>query len=157
MVTFRLSANGWMIHTWFSSDEGTIAQAIRHNNSMYEWQRIRRLLWPAKYDHAAYMLINIVGRWWLFLTGWKREYRIVGKERLIIVDLAHPRLKLALEADGERWHRDIVHEQERDEALKGTGWSVRHYRYPELNKHPRKVKRQVRRWFWNALILGFRR
>lgn len=123
----------------------------------YEYQRYQRLLWPSRYDHAAYMLIGIVGRYWLLLTGWKREYKVLGEYGWVVIDLAHPRLKLALEADGERYHMDIVKEQMRDEALKGKGWSVRHYRYPALKDEPRRVKREVRRWFWNALILNYRR
>ena len=127
----------------------------------YEYQRLRRMLWPSKYDHSAYMLIGIVGRYWLLLTGWKREYRVLGqdsngKPRMIIIDLCQPRLKLALEADGERFHMDVAREYERDWILRHKGYSVRHYRYPRLRDEPRKVKREIRRWYWNALILNYR-
>ncbi len=122
----------------------------------YEWQRIRRVLWPSRYDHAAYMLIGIVGRYWLLLTGWKREYRMMTDTGYIIIDLAHPRLKLALEADGEKWHMDIVKEQRRDEALVGKGWSVKHFRYPKLKNEPRKVRREVRHWYYSALLFHYR-
>ncbi len=119
----------------------------------YELQRLRRVWWPNRYDHSAYMLIEILGRNWLFFTGWKREYR-VGK---LMIDIAHPRLKLALEADGERWHRDIVREFDRDSALERLGWDVLHFRYPELKDHPSRVKRKVRRWFWRHLLFTIRR
>ena len=124
--------------------------------SAYEWQRIKRVLWPSRYDHAAYLLIGCVGRYWLLLTGWKREWRVMGEHGYIIIDLAHPRLKLALEADGERWHMDVVKEQRRNEALKGKGWSVKHMRYPRLRDEPRKVRREVRRWYWQALLFAYR-
>lgn len=123
----------------------------------YEYQRLQRLLWPSRYDHAAYMLINVVGRWWLWAGGWKREYKVMGEFGWVVIDLAHPRLKLALEADGERYHMDVVKEQRRDDALQGKGWSVKHYRYPMLKNEPRKVKREIRRWFYQHLLFSFRR
>lgn len=123
----------------------------------YEFQRWQRLLWPSRYDHAAYMLIGIVGRYWLLLTGWRREYKILSADYgYIVIDLAHPLLKLALEGDGERYHMDVVHEYRRDEVLGKLGWRVKHYRYPKLKHEPRKVKREVRRWFWLALLTGIR-
>jgi len=103
------------------------------------------------------MLIGCVGRYWLLLTGWKREYRMMSDHGYLIIDLAHPKLKLALEADGERWHEDVVHEVERDELLQAKGWSVKHFRYPALKNDPRKVRREVRRWFWLALLWRYRR
>jgi len=123
----------------------------------YEIQRLKRILWPERYDHAAWMLIKICGPYWLLLTGWKREYRMLGEHGWLVIDLAHPRLKLALEADGERWHEDVVREWNRDQLLHAKGWEVKHFRYPKLRDEPRKVRREVRRWFWNALILNYRR
>jgi len=123
----------------------------------YEYQRLKRMLWPEKYDHACWLLMNTVGRPWLLLTGWRREYRMMSEHGWLIIDLAHPRLKLALEADGEKYHMDVVHEQRRDDLLKAKNWSVRHYRYPRLKNEPRKVRREVRRWFYRALIFNYRR
>ena len=123
----------------------------------YEKERIMRMLFPKQRDHSAWLLMNICGRPWLLLTGWKREWRVMGEHGWIVIDLAHPRLKLALEADGEKWHRDIVKEEMRNSALQGKGWSIKHFRYPRLKNEPRKVRREVRRWFWNALILNYRR
>jgi very-short-patch-repair endonuclease len=117
----------------------------------YRFQRMRRLLWPHRYDRASYLLIKAAGSWWLFLTGWKREYKMAG----LMIDLAHPRLKLALEADGERWHIDVVREMQRDEVLAIKGYQVKHYRYPILKNQPKQVKREVRRWFYRELIISF--
>lgn len=73
----------------------------------------------------------------------------------LMIDLAHPRLKLALEADGERWHIDVVREMQRDEVLAIKGYQVKHYRYPILKNQPKQVKREVRRWFYRELIISF--
>lgn len=115
-------------------------------------RRWLRLWLPKQNDHAAWMLMNALGRWWLLLHGWKREYRVYRNGRMIIIDLAHPRLKLALEADGERWHMDIVKEQTRDELLKANGWSVKHYRYPAIKNESKRVRREVRVWYWQHKI-----
>lgn len=123
----------------------------------YEWQRLKRVFWPFRYDRSAYLLIHAVGGWWLFAAGFKREYRIMTKQGWLILDFAHPKLKLCLEADGERYHRDIVHEEVRDSTLLKKGWAIKHFRYARLKHEPRKVRREVRRWFWNALILNYRR
>jgi hypothetical protein len=122
----------------------------------YEYQRFQRMLWPNRYDHAAYMLIGIVGRYWLLLTGWKREYKVLGEYGWVVIDLAHPRLKLALEADGEQWHMDIVREQRRDETLLERGWDIKHYRYPVLKNEPERVRREVKHWFWTALLFNLK-
>ncbi len=120
---------------------------------LYRYKRIQRLLWPFRYDRTSYLLIHACGAWWLFLTGWRREYEVAG----FVIDLAHPWLKLALEADGERFHMDIVRETERDSALSFQGYSVRHYRYPAIKNQPDRVRKEVRRWFWKALIIGLKR
>lgn len=96
--------------------------------------------------------MNILGRPWLIATGWKREYYVqnaAGREAYI--DLAHPWLKLAIEADGEHWHNDP--DSVRDDMLISLGWNVKHYRYPRLKAEPRQVKREVRRWFYYHLLL----
>lgn len=118
---------------------------------MYELQRLKRVFFPKQYDHAAWLLINTVGRYWLLLTGWKREYRVEG----LIIDLAHPKLRIAVEADGQQWHTDIVHEYDRDERLQKAGWTIRHYRYPMLKNKPKKVRREVRRLYYQVLLLSF--
>ncbi len=119
----------------------------------YKAQRLQRLIWPRRYDHTSYLLIRACGSWWLFLTGWRREYEVSG----FIIDLAHPWLKLALEADGERYHMDVTREYDRDEALKFHGWHIRHYRYPAIKHQPERVRKEVRRWFYKALIIGLKR
>ena len=126
-------------------------------NRQRQIQRLLRIYFPQQRDHAAWLLINAVGRWWLLLHGWKREY-VVGTHRgLKMVDLAHPRLKIAIEADGTAYHTDVVKEFDRDEALARRGWTVRHYRYPLLKKDPKRVRREVRglfmqksfrHWWW---------
>ncbi len=118
----------------------------------HKLSRLGRLWFPKRNDHTAWMLMNIVGRWWLLLHGWKREYTICSTERCIIADFAHPRLMLVVEADGERFHMDIVKEVERNEVLADLGWSVKHFRYPRLNQQPGAVRREVKHWYWYARI-----
>ncbi len=118
-----------------------------------EFSRHRRLWFPQRYDHAAWVLMNVLGRWWLLFHGWKREYKICDDKRCIIVDFGHPKLMLAMEADGDQYHRDIVHEYDRDEILHGLGWGVRHYRYERLKSHSGRIRGEVKRWYWKNRII----
>lgn len=112
----------------------------------YELKRQRRLWLPDRYDHGAYVLMNILGRWWLWSNGWKREYRIYyAPGEWYAIDLAHPGRQIALEADGGKYHQDIVREQRRNEYLGQLGWTVRHYRFATLRDHPDRVREDVKR------------
>lgn len=102
--------------------------------------RLRRIYFPKQYDHAAWLLMGALGRPWLLLHGFKREYR-VGR---YVVDLACPKKKIALEADGARYHQDVVREHERDEYLAARGWTVRHLPYRRIKDHPALVRREIK-------------
>lgn len=125
---------------------------IRLMKTRIKLSRWRRLLLPKQYDHTSWLLMEVVGRWWLLLHGWKREHKVYvwkgSKARLVIIDLAHPKLKIALEADGAAYHMDVVRDMERGEALARQGWTVRHFRYQRIKQEPRKVRREVRRMYW---------
>lgn len=63
------------------------------------------------------------------------------------VDVAYPELRLAIEADGFRfhagpgsWERDLA----RRNALTALGWHVIHVTWPDLSERPRRVAEDVR-------------
>jgi very-short-patch-repair endonuclease len=63
------------------------------------------------------------------------------------IDLAYPELRLAIEADGSRfhsgpdaWRRDLA----RRNILTSLGWHVIHVTWPDLNERPRRVVEEVR-------------
>ena len=62
------------------------------------------------------------------------------------VDLAYPDAKLAIEADGYRyhsgktaWHRDL----ERRNQLMGLGWRILHVTWDDLRRHPKRIIDEV--------------
>ena len=66
-------------------------------------------------------------KWWIE-RGFHREVKVAG----FMIDFANPKFKIAIEGDGKKWHRDIVRETERDEALHRRGWFVQHFTYDQL-------------------------
>jgi very-short-patch-repair endonuclease len=63
------------------------------------------------------------------------------------VDFAYPDVRLAIEADGFRfhsglgtWERDLA----RRNGLTALGWHVIHVTWPDLNERPRRVAEQLR-------------
>lgn len=54
-----------------------------------------------------------------------------------------PYYRKAIECDGERWHSDVVKEQQRDEYLARYGFSVLHLTADDLFHHPNEVHKRV--------------
>lgn len=77
-----------------------------------------------------------------------RQHEVRDRGRLVaIVDFAYRDRKLAIEADGYRWHssrarweRDLV----RRNALTALGWSVIHVTWEQLMKRPDEIVDRVR-------------
>jgi very-short-patch-repair endonuclease len=101
-----------------------------------EYYRRKRLRHP---EPTVIMLVEIMGVEWWIRHGFFREYR-VGRW---YIDLANPKLQLAIEGDGKQYHMDIVREHDRDQALQRKGWRVCHFRYEDLKYHPEKCKSRI--------------
>jgi very-short-patch-repair endonuclease len=68
----------------------------------------------------------------------------VGRYR---VDFAYPGARVAIEADGFRWHstrQQWDRDRARRNALTAVGWSVLHVTWPELRERPEEVVAAVR-------------
>lgn len=85
------------------------------------------------------------------LTGWHTNYAVVlAGETIAIVDLALPRLKLALEIDGRAWHSaagQFQHDRTRQNQLVNAGWTVLRFTWDDLTKRPDEVVAAVRTAF----------
>jgi very-short-patch-repair endonuclease len=73
------------------------------------------------------------------IRGLKREYP-VGRRR---IDIACPRLKMAIELDGIKWHPKK--NQKRDRFLRRLGWKVFHVRFKGCQIKERDFRRIYRR------------
>ncbi|MFA5892171.1 MAG: type IV toxin-antitoxin system AbiEi family antitoxin domain-containing protein [Actinomycetota bacterium] len=63
-----------------------------------------------------------------------------------VLDFAYPEPRVAIEADGFRWHssrQQWDHDRARRNALTALGWTVIHVTWPELRDHPGEVVRLI--------------
>lgn len=76
------------------------------------------------------------------------QQEVRDKGRVVaVVDLAYPDRRLAIEADGYRWHssrRRWEHDLERRNALTALGWSVVHVTWEQLTRRPDDVVGRIR-------------
>lgn len=103
-----------------------------------EIHRRRRIQDPERYDNGSYQLIKVMGQRWWVRHGFHREFAVArghGKSPLYI-DMANPKIMLAIEADGDQYHTDIIKEQWRDNFLRAKGWYLLHFRWADLVNHP---------------------
>ncbi|MGH2726414.1 MAG: endonuclease domain-containing protein [Actinomycetota bacterium] len=64
-----------------------------------------------------------------------------------VVDFAYPDRRLAIEADGYRWHSGRArweHDRSRSNALMHLGWRVIHVTARDLEQRPRETARSIR-------------
>jgi len=112
----------------------------------YDLKRLQRLWFP---EPSKRRLIKITGSFWLWRHGAKTEHKVNWKGYgWWALDIAIPRKKLAVEADGgvhattEGRKRDII----RDESLFEQGWTVLHVTTDEMKLNPKGVRRKVRKF-----------
>jgi very-short-patch-repair endonuclease len=83
------------------------------------------------------------------------QFEIRSKGGLLArVDFAYPELKLALEADGHRFHsgrRDWEHDLRRINRLTTAGWRVLRFSWTDLTERPREVIGIIRSAFRECL------
>lgn len=113
----------------------------------WHWWNVKRLWRLLHPEPSAKLLIKIVGPWWLFFHGARREYRIYlwRGYRWYAADIAVPRKRRIVEAYGSVHYytrrRDVI----RESRLREKGWGVLTISYEDMLRKPRKVKRRVRR------------
>jgi very-short-patch-repair endonuclease len=77
------------------------------------------------------------------------QHRVADRGRLVaVVDFAFPSFRVAVEADGYRWHSGRMrwqHDLTRRNALTALGWRVVHVTWIELASEPDRVVDAIRR------------
>jgi hypothetical protein len=103
-----------------------------------EIHRRRRMQDPEHLDNGSYQLIKIMGFKWWIRNGFHREHPVPrgGTKSPLYIDMANPKVMLAIEADGDQYHTDVLKEQWRDSYLQAKGWYVLHFRWADLVNHP---------------------
>ncbi|MGH2767745.1 MAG: DUF559 domain-containing protein [Actinomycetota bacterium] len=76
-----------------------------------------------------------------------RQHEIRQCGRLIArVDLAYPEVRLAVEADGYRYHSGKAawqHDRARRNALTALGWGVLHVTWEDLSRRPKRILAEI--------------
>ena len=70
-----------------------------------------------------------------------------GRKYLARVDFAYPKLRLALEADGHRWHstpRQLERDRARGNRLVLAGWTVLRFSWTDAHRDGTRVVREIR-------------
>ena len=77
------------------------------------------------------------------ITGWRTNYPVGGYE----VDVAFPRQKVAIEADGWAFHSDqevFQDDRERQNNIALLGWQVLRFTWLDLTEYPQRVIAEIR-------------
>jgi very-short-patch-repair endonuclease len=75
-------------------------------------------------------------------TGWKTNYRVGGYK----VDVAFPKPKVAIEADGWAFHsdqEDFQNDRERQNKIALLGWQVLRFTWLDLTEYPQRVNAEI--------------
>ena len=114
------------------------------------WWEMKRLhrLW-VKPEKSAVDLCTIVGIFWLWRRGAKREFKVYPwKDRIewYSLDICMPHKYKGVEADGEVHHYNGSSDVVRDNRLMSLGWSIMHVTTQQMRADPRLVRKQVRKF-----------
>ncbi|HEV2757425.1 MAG TPA: DUF559 domain-containing protein [Actinomycetota bacterium] len=78
-----------------------------------------------------------------------RQHEVrVGRQFIARVDLAYPDLRVAVEADGYRWHsgrREWSRDLTRRNRLTALGWRVLHVTHEDVQERPGEIARDLER------------
>ena len=81
------------------------------------------------------------------VRGWVANYRVrTGARTSVVVDVAFPALRLAIEVDGWAYHSDVDRfqaDRTKQNALTALGWTVLRFTWADLTERPREVLAQI--------------
>lgn len=80
-------------------------------------------------------------------TGWSANFAVRLGGRLVVIDVAFPELRLAIEVDGRAWHSDagrFQSDRRRQNALVRAGWTVLRFTWDDLTMRPDRVIAEIR-------------
>ena len=75
-----------------------------------------------------------------------RQYPVAVGGRILRVDLAYPEAKLAIEADGRRWHTgraDFLEDRRRGNLLASVGWVLLRFGWDDVRHRPSALADEV--------------
>ena len=125
-------------------DLSALWRAHLRNKGRYGSPAARRLLQAASdgaRSEAERLLVKLLRE--AGITGWRTNYPVGGYE----VDVAFPRQKVAIEADGWAFHSDqevFQDDRERQNNIALLGWQVLRFTWLDLTEYPQRVIAEIR-------------
>ena len=125
-------------------DLSALWRAHLRNKGRYGSPAARRLLQAASdgaRSEAERLLVKLLRA--AGITGWRTNYPVGGYE----VDVAFPRQKVAIEADGWAFHSDqevFQDDRERQNNIALLGWQVLRFTWLDLTEYPQRVIAEIR-------------
>jgi very-short-patch-repair endonuclease len=119
-------------------------QAQLRNKGRYGSPAARRLLQAASdgaRSEAERLLVKLLRE--AGITGWRTNYPVGGYK----VDVAFPRVKVAIEADGWAFHsdqEDFQQDRVRQNNIALLGWQVLRFTWLDLTEYPQRVIAVIR-------------
>jgi very-short-patch-repair endonuclease len=95
---------------------------------------------PGAHSTAERLLHQVLDR--AGLTGWRPQYAIAVPSGRVIVDVAFPDRRVAVEVDGWAWHTDperFQRDRNRQNELVTAGWTVLRFTWLDLTERPDAV------------------
>lgn len=95
----------------------------------------------AESEHRFVTLLRDAG-----IVGWQANYPVRIAMRQYFIDVAFPRIRLAIEIDGRAHHSDSVafqRDRRRQNDLVAAGWTVLRFTWDDLIDRPDEVLRRV--------------
>jgi len=141
-LAYRASGSGGWQRFMRSLDE--ICQSYGHHPGAPQLRKIAALMGTGARSDAEQRAQRLLRR--AGIVGWQANFRIRLAGRVIIIDIAFPKAKVAIEIDGRAYHGDarFHSDRSRHNLLEEHGWTVLHFTWEHLTEAPDVVVRQVR-------------
>lgn len=110
----------------------------RHGNRSLRW--LLAAVRPGAHSTAERLLHGVLDQ--AGLTGWRPQYPIALRCGRVVVDVAFPDRRVAVEVDGWAWHIDperFQRDRSRQNALVTAGWTVLRFTWLDLTQCPDMV------------------
>jgi very-short-patch-repair endonuclease len=107
----------------------------RHGNTSLRW--LLAAVRPGAHSTAERLLHQVLDQ--AGLTGWRPQYPIALPSGRVIVDVAFPDRRVAVEVDGWAWHTDperFQRDRSRQNELVTAGWTVLRFTWLDLAERP---------------------
>lgn len=80
------------------------------------------------------------------LPPFTAQHEVAVRGAAYRIDVAYPEERVAVEADGFRWHGDIVrwrNDLARRNVLTAAGWAILHFTWSDLDQRPNEVAEEI--------------